>query len=452
VDAVSPVRTRDRYGEASRLLSFLIVPINEEPTIMEPAAPGQSAQPGQTGIGLYLAFLQLFFALTWTVYVIFLPKLAAQVGISPQAVIVILMLDQAVFAAMDWLMGRLADRWAPVVGRLSRIVAVTTAVSCAAFLLLPFVAPTGSETLFLVLTVLWSASSSVLRAPPLVLLGKYASRNAVPWLVSLSMFGLGVAGAIAPYLTVALRETDPRLPFALASIALLIVTLGLGWAERSFAGGRLRTETAPAARTPMFSQTQSRAPLALFLIAVTLLGLGFQMHFSLNAAPMFLKFAQPSELEHLMPVFWIGFNLLMLPGTILTTRYGGLWVMAAGGVVGALAAFAAAHSGSLAALGTAQFIAGGAWGCVMMSAVTAALALGNADGKSGTEGSITGALFSLLAVAAFARMVLVWTELNKAPTFAAVQLWLPVVVWSLAGGLLLVVVVRGSTNRVPRRI
>ena len=34
--------------------------------------------PGQTGVGLYLAFLQLFFTLSWTVYVIFLPQLAAQ--------------------------------------------------------------------------------------------------------------------------------------------------------------------------------------------------------------------------------------------------------------------------------------------------------------------------------------------------------------------------------------
>ena len=106
--------------------------------------------------------LQLFFTLTWTVYVIFLPKLAAQVGIRPQAVIVILMLDQVIFAFMDWLMGRMADRWAVVVGRLSRIVAVTTAVSCAAFLLLPLVAPTGSETLFLALTILWSAIGSAI--------------------------------------------------------------------------------------------------------------------------------------------------------------------------------------------------------------------------------------------------------------------------------------------------
>ena len=404
-------------------------------------------------VGVYLALLQLFFTLTWTVYVIFLPALAAQVGIRPQAVIVILMLDQVIFAFMDWLMGRLADRWARVIGRLSRIVAVTTAVSCVAFLLLPFVAPTGSEALFLALTVVWSASSSALRAPPLALLGKYASRNSVPWLASLSMFGLGVAGALAPYLTVTLRESDPRLPFALASMALLVVTLGLGWAERNLAAAPAPIEALPPPSTPV--NADSRSALALFLIAITLLGLGFQIHFSLNTPPMFLKFAKPPELEQLMPVFWIGFSLLMLPGTTLTTRYGGLWVMAAGGMVSALAAFAAVNAGGLTTLGAAQFVAGGAWGCVMMSAVTAALALGHnngGDSKSGNEGSVTGALFSLLAVATLARMMIVWTELNKAPGFAAVQPWLPVVAWMLAAGLLLVISLRRGESEALLRV
>ena len=33
--------------------------------------------------GIYLAFLQLVFTLGWTTYVIYLPKLAAQVGRPP---------------------------------------------------------------------------------------------------------------------------------------------------------------------------------------------------------------------------------------------------------------------------------------------------------------------------------------------------------------------------------
>ena len=80
----------------------------------------------------------------------------------------------------------------------------------------------GAKVPFLVLTVVWSITSSALRAPPLVLLGKYAKLAAIPWLASLSFFGLGLAGAMAPYLTVNLRGLDPRWPFALSSLALLL--------------------------------------------------------------------------------------------------------------------------------------------------------------------------------------------------------------------------------------
>lgn len=55
--------------------------------------------------GIYLAFLQLVFTLGWTTYVIYLPKLAAQVGIAPAAVILVLMMDQAIFTVTDTAMG-----------------------------------------------------------------------------------------------------------------------------------------------------------------------------------------------------------------------------------------------------------------------------------------------------------------------------------------------------------
>src|SRR5215468_2811396 len=90
--------------------------------------------------GLYLAFLQLVFTLGWTTYVIYLPKLAAQVGIAPGAVILLLMMDQAIFTVTDTAMGIAADRIAAVVGRLGVFVGVMTVVSCAAFVALPYVA------------------------------------------------------------------------------------------------------------------------------------------------------------------------------------------------------------------------------------------------------------------------------------------------------------------------
>src|SRR5664279_1448578 len=74
--------------------------------------------------GVYLALLQLVFTLGWTTYVIYLPKLAAQVGIAPGTVILILMLDQAVFTICDTAMGIAADRIAGIFGRIGMFVGI----------------------------------------------------------------------------------------------------------------------------------------------------------------------------------------------------------------------------------------------------------------------------------------------------------------------------------------
>src|ERR1700744_1497053 len=111
--------------------------------------------------GLYLAFLQLVFTLGWTTYVIYLPKLAAQVGIAPGAVILVLMMDQAIFTITDTAMGIAADRIAVLIGRLGIFVGVLTAFSCVAFIGIPFVAGAGKggETLFIALIVIWAITS-----------------------------------------------------------------------------------------------------------------------------------------------------------------------------------------------------------------------------------------------------------------------------------------------------
>jgi hypothetical protein len=60
---------------------------------------------GVNRTGIYFAVLQLVFTLGWTTYLIYLPMLAAQVGIAPSTVILILMLDQAIFTVADTAMG-----------------------------------------------------------------------------------------------------------------------------------------------------------------------------------------------------------------------------------------------------------------------------------------------------------------------------------------------------------
>ena len=304
--------------------------------------------------------------------------MAAQVGLAKESVLLILMMDQLIFLLADTTMGLAADKAVKVFGKLGRWVVLLTVASCSAFLLLPLVAAQGSgaQWFFLMLTAVWSVTSSALRAPPLVLLGKYANVAAIPWLASLSFLGIGIAGAMAPYLTAHLRGLDPRWPFALSSLALLVSTFGIAWAERTLKQGGASPASARAANDESLSSQPPKPPIPPFLIAMALLGIGFQVHSSLNAAPQYLRFAKPADLEMLLPIFWVGFNVLMLCASPLTKRYGGVMVMGIAGCVGAIAACVAAFAGTLNILMAAQFVAGGAWGVLMMRAFTAALLTG----------------------------------------------------------------------------
>jgi len=378
--------------------------------------------------GIYLAFLQLVFTLGWTTYVIYLPKLAAQVGIAPAAVILVLMMDQAIFTITDTAMGIAADRIASLVGRLGMIVAVLTALSCGAFAALPFVAGAGAKSVFIALIVVWAITSSALRAPPLLLLGKYAAKPKIPFLAALAMLGYGLAGAVSPYLGVVLRDVDPRLPFVISSVVLLITTLALSRVERDLA------DEAVPAMPAMPPRPFGTVPI-IFIAAMVLLALGYQLHFAINSAPFYLRYAKPSDLQWLMPVFWIGFNIAMFPASLVVKHRGGLIVMGVAGLLGSVAVLVAQVAGSLNTEIVAQFIAGAAWGCMLMSAVSAALAIGH----TGAEGKVTGLVFSALALATFARMAAVAGGLQKLPEYAPLLHWAPVACWSVAGAGLLVI-------------
>lgn len=159
------------------------------------------------------------------------------------------------------------------------------------------------------------------------------------------------------------------------------------------------------------------------------LALGYQIHFALESAPLYLRFSKPADLEWLMPVFWIGFNVAMFPAGLLTKRYGGYAVMGAAALAGALAILAAHGAQGLGLLVAAQFAAGCAWGAILMSAFTVAFAIG----ANGGEGRMSGLLFSALALATLARMAAIATGLNTDAALRPVLQWLPAACWALAG-------------------
>ncbi|RVU43795.1 MFS transporter [Rubrivivax rivuli] len=388
-----------------------------------------------TAVGLYLAGVQFLFAVGWIVYVIYLPALAAQAGLPKSAVPWLLLMDQLIFLACDLAVGVWSDRAAGVLGRIGWGVLGVTLLSTVAFLVLPWVAPRGSPGLFVAITALWAATSAALRAPPLTLLGRYVAKPAVPWLVSLVLLGTGIAAAIGPYLGLTLKGLDPRLPFALAGLSLAAITAGMVWAERALAQRQAAERAAgiETAAAPPASRTRRDgvAPILGFLPAVLLAAAAAQVHAHLLAAPLYLRLAPASMLPMLLPVFWVGFNLALMPASLAVTRFGA-WPVMAGGVLAAAACSAGVwNATSLEAMLPLQGLAGAAWGVSLMSAFSAAVFFG----QVGREGFMGGALNSALAAAALSRIAVV-TFVAPAPVVAAQWGWVPALLFALSGALL----------------
>ena len=384
-----------------------------------------------TAVGLYLAGVQFLFAFGWIVYVIYLPALAEQAGLPKSAVPWLLLMDQLIFVACDLAVGVWSDRAAGVLGRIGWWVLGATLLSTVAFLVLPWVAPRGSPGLFVAITALWAATSAALRAPPLTLLGRHVAKPAVPWLVSLVLLGTGIASAIGPYLGLTLKGLDPRLPFALAGLSLAAITAGMVWAERALSQRRAATglETAP----PPASRTgrDGVVPIPVFLLAALLAAAAAQVHANIVAAPLYLRHAPASMLPVLLPVFWAGFNLALMPASLAVKRLGALPVMAGGVLVAAACSAGAWNASSLESLVPLQGLAGAAWGVSLMSGFSAAVFFG----QVGREGFMGGALNSALAAAAFSRIAVV-TFVAPAPVVAAQWGWVPGLLFTLSAALL----------------
>jgi MFS family permease len=395
------------------------------------------------GLAAYIGVVQFFFVTTWTVYVVYLPALAQQAGIAKQWVPWILVADQVLFAIMDVATGFWVDRVRSGLARFGGWILAITALSCAAFVLLPFLSFAGSG-LMLALIAVWAVTSSALRSPPWALLSRYAAKTDVPWLSALVLTGSALAAAIAPYLGVALKDVDPRAPFIISTATLLAAVGGLVTIERRLAGA----QPAPAGEAePPFEieAPGARRMVAVFFVSLLVMALGFQVHFALNSAPQYLRFAAPSDLAWLMPVFWIGFNLLMFPASRLARRVGAIPLMAAGAVAGAVASLASMLAPNLQWLFLAQFVAGGCWGAICVGAYTSAVAFG----RRGREGALLGSLFAVFAVATFARIGAGATGLAASADFKALAPWLPLVCWAAAAGL--AIVAGRSIIQGPRR-
>lgn len=394
-------------------------------------------------LGLSVAAAQLALALSWTVYAVFLPSLAAQAGLPPSAVILLLMLDQLVFVLADYACGVASDRVLALHARLGPWLVGVTLLSAVAFVSLPMLAPHGSPALLVGVTLLWTVTSSVLRAPPMNLIGRHALRPVQPAMVALAMLGLGLAAAVAPWLALLVRGQDARLPFVVASLGVCAAALAMAVAERLAPRQRQRQQ---AAAVPSPEAIGTRWPR--LLAAALLAALAFQLLTGLIAAAQFRRFVPAEALVWWLPVFWCGFNLALWPAMKLAPRLGEMQLVAAAAVVAAVAVMAGTVAPSLGVLAVAQAVAGMAWAAMLAGGFMAALALGHV----GREGRCSGAVSSSLAAGTLVRLALVASgggavlRADNAVSFDA----LPALLWTVSAGLLVSALPpRPATARAP---
>lgn len=380
---------------------------------MSPVSPG--------ALGVTLGVVQFFFATTWTLYVIYLPQLAQAAGIGKQWIPWILVADQVIFALADVATGFWIDRVRTGVARLGGWILGVTVVSSLAFVALPYL--NLSSTFLVAAIAVWAITSSALRSPPWALLARHAAQPRLPAVATVVLIGSAIASALAPYLGIALRGVDPRTPFVVSTLTLLAAVAGLVYAERR----------APPLENSRGGESRLPGSAAVFYLALLLMAVGFQVHFSLNSVPRYLQLASPVYLAHLMPVFWIGFSLAMPAAPALVRRLGALEGMAVAGATGALAMYCATVASSLSALVGFEILAGASWGLASVAAYTAAVGFG----RIGREGRFLGTLFAVLALAAFARIAAYASDLIVEPEIRAWLPWVPPAAWVSAALLLL---------------
>jgi MFS family permease len=371
---------------------------------------------------LYLGVVQFFFVSTWTVYAIFLPGLLEAMGIGKHWTAWLLMADQLMFLVFDIAAGFAADRVQRLHGRVAPWIIGATTISCVAFLMLPHLP--GSDgapwrlPAFVILTAVWAITSSALRAPAFTLISRYAAAPQKPALAGLALAGMAVAGAIAPYVGVTLRHMDPRLPFAVSSLALLALTFGLVWAER----------TATPASKPEKTARPPSLRSGLLFPAIAGAALAYQILFNLNAAPRYLQDATPENLVWLMPVFWIGFNGAVACGGWITRQIGAARLFVGACAMGALAAAAAAYLPGLAPASSGQLIGGIAWGAILLAAFGLVGELG-ASGDTDRQATLNGLLFSMLALATLTRIGINASGLPQRPEMSTLLGAVPWLLW-----------------------
>ncbi|GAB4214297.1 MAG: SLC45 family MFS transporter [Synechococcales cyanobacterium] len=339
-----------------------------------------------------LAALQGAVTLCWVIYNFYLPDLLQQVGVGAAVAIGIQLVENALAAVVEPLMGGASDRLRQWVGSRFPLIAAGVVGAVALFALIPWL---NQAVILCTVVVLWAVAMSVFRSPALAQIHRYVNDYAQPRAVALLTLVGGVVGGFAPVTQSWLVQQGPAVAFTVGSLVLLLVGIILRWVD----GPTVTPAEAP-----------TRDPVS-WPVLLPLLGLGF----GVGVAFRMMLMRVPDLVAPSLPVpdpSWVVAAILLISGAValpagqVVQRLGtqgavrlGLVGMAAGMALCAL--FPPAGAVWVVLLGTG-------FSLVSTGAISHALALSSAPWAGLAVGLYFGGFSAAMAVI---NAVLAWTEM-----------------------------------------
>ena len=177
-----------------------------------------------------LAAVQGSISLTWVIYNLYLKDLLLAFGFSAGLATLLLIIENALGAVMEPLMGTFSDQRQHWVGSRFPQIALGMILAAFCFLGIPLIVVVGGlsfKTLLPFVLVAWALAMTVFRSPALSLLGRYAFEADLPQAASvLTMVG-GVTGAMAPLASDFILSLGPLVAFSIGTVVLLLASFAL---------------------------------------------------------------------------------------------------------------------------------------------------------------------------------------------------------------------------------
>ncbi|MEM6254648.1 MAG: MFS transporter [Cyanobacteria bacterium P01_D01_bin.156] len=296
---------------------------------------------------LGLASVQGAIALTWVIYNLYLEDLLVTLGFSAALATTLLIVENAMGAVMEPLMGSFSDQRQHWVGSRFPQIALGLILAAVCFLGIPLVFLVGSsvKSLLPVILVTWALAMTVFRSPALSLLGRYAFEADLPQAASvLTMVG-GVTGAMAPLASDFILGMGALAAFSIGTTVLLLAALVL----------RQVHPNQTVSTSPSSTGANARMPWAnLPWIVGTGAGVALGLRLLLTSFPTAVAATGFSQPKLMMAALFLTVAVSALPCGQLATRLGNRVAMLLG--LGGMVA-ATGITNVMATSGIAMFVA-----------------------------------------------------------------------------------------------